>query len=143
MRIRKTNFAIFGKRNSALSQEKFSTSQEKFSTSQEKLSTSQEKLSTSQEKMVCTTDIEPTISQLISQILTYYLLKNAPGRRNSLVLGWSLSLSRSIDPGLPFQPALLHPGHGLKSHGFEEAGQLRVLTQADRHTQTGVTYIGH
>jgi hypothetical protein len=93
--------------------------------------------------MVCTTDIEPTISQLISQILTCYLLiKNAPGRRNSLVLGWSLSLSRSVDPGLPFQPALLHPGHGLKSHGFEKAGQLRVLTQADRHTQTGVTYIG-
>ena len=32
MRIRKNNFAIFGKRDSTLSQEKFSTSQEKIST---------------------------------------------------------------------------------------------------------------
>ena len=55
------------------SQEKFSTSREKFSTSQEKIQHSREKFSTSQEKfstpqlnLFCTTDIEPTISQLIN-----------------------------------------------------------------------------
>jgi len=69
------------RKNSALLRKKCSTSQGKFSTSQEtiqhfsgknsallrkKFSTSQEKFSTSQGNLFCTTDVEPTISQLIS-----------------------------------------------------------------------------
>ena len=132
MRIPRNNFAIFRKK-SALCQEKISTSQEK------KSALCQEKFSTSQEKIVLHN--RHRTHNFPANFLDFDMLptkKKCSGPLDLASPGMVPAIKPESNPELRFKPALLHPGHGLKSYGFQNMRPNKGPDAAGRHTQSQV-----